>query len=90
MSKIGEPTRVTHAICVDCALQERLDPAVYEYHICDGCGLVVDALAVLIDFRVELGHLKGPLRFCVDCSLGGLAADWTHDLEAHLVAPLLE
>jgi len=33
-----------------------------DYDACDGCGLVVDALAALTRFRVELGHLKSPLK----------------------------
>ena len=53
---------------------------------CDGCGLVVDTLAALTRFRVELGHLEGPIQLCARCSPGGLATYWTRDLEEHLVA----
>nr|ASK38289.1 hypothetical protein [Halorubrum lacusprofundi] len=52
---------------------------------CDGCGLIVDALAALTRFRVELGHLEGSLQLCERCSPGGLATYWTHDLDEHLV-----
>ena len=41
----GKDERVTHPICVDCAVQERPDPEEHDHHACDGCGLVVDALA---------------------------------------------
>ena len=37
------------------------DPDERDRYACDGCGLVVDALAALTRFRVELGHLEGPL-----------------------------
>ena len=57
----GKDERVTHPICVDCAIQSSLDPDDRDHHACDGCGLVVDALAALTRFRVELGHLEGPL-----------------------------
>lgn len=61
-------------------------PTTYDHHAYDGCGLVVDALAALTRFRVELGHLEGPLHPCVSCSPGGLATYWTQDLEEHIVA----
>jgi len=79
----GKDERVTHSICVDCAVQE--DPEERDHHACDGCGLVVDALAALTRFRVELRHLDGPLQFCVRCSPGGPATYWTRNLEEHLV-----
>ena len=41
----GEDERVTHPICVDCAIQTELDPDERNHYACDGCGLVVDALA---------------------------------------------
>ena len=81
----GKDERVTHSICVDCAIQERPDPDERDHHACDGCGLVVDALAALTRFRVELGHLEGPLQFCARCSPGGPATYWTRDLNEHLV-----
>jgi len=34
------------------------DPDDRDHHACDSCGLIVDALAALTRFRVELGHLK--------------------------------
>jgi hypothetical protein len=75
---------VTHPICVDCATQTRLDPD-ERHHSCDGCGLIVDALAALTRFRVELGHLEGPLQFCERCSPSGLAMYWTRELEEHVI-----
>ena len=48
-------------------------------------GLIVDALAALTRFRVELGHLEGPVQLCERCSPSGLATYWTRDLEEHLV-----
>ena len=82
----GQNGRVTHKICVDCAIQTKPDSDERD-HVAglDGCGLVVDALAALTRFRVELGHLKGPLQLCERCSPGGLATYWTRDLEAHIV-----
>jgi len=41
----GEDERVTHPICVDCAIQTEPDPDERDHVACDGCGLVVDALA---------------------------------------------
>jgi len=41
----GENERVTHPICVDCAIQTEPDPDERDHYACDGCGLVVDALA---------------------------------------------
>jgi hypothetical protein len=41
--------------------------------------------ARLTRFRVELGHLEGPLQLCERCSPGGLATYWTRDLEEHMV-----
>ncbi|MDT3437374.1 hypothetical protein [Haloarcula sp. 1CSR25-25] len=81
----GQDERVTHPICVDCAIQTESDPDVCDHVACDGCGLVVDTLAALTRFRVELGHLEGPLQLCARCSPGGLATYWTRDLEEHLV-----
>jgi hypothetical protein len=46
----------------------------------------IDTLAALTRFRVELGHLEGPLQLCARCNPGGLATYWTRDLEEHLVA----
>lgn len=40
----GKEERVTHAICVDCAIQAQADPEDRDHHACDGYGLVVDAL----------------------------------------------
>ena len=82
----GEDERVTHPICVDCAIQTEPDPDEHDHYACDSCGLVVDALAALTRFRVELGHLEGPVQLCERCSPGGLATYWTRDLKEHLVA----
>ena len=41
----GEDERVTHPICVDCAIQTEPDPDERDHYACDSCGLVVDALA---------------------------------------------
>jgi len=49
----GQDERVTHPICVDCAIQIEPDPEKRDHHACDGCGLVVDALAALTRFRVR-------------------------------------
>jgi len=55
-------------------------------HTCNGCGLVVDTLAALTRFRVELGHLEGLLQLCARCNPGGLATYWTRGLQEHRVA----
>ena len=81
----GKDERVMHPICVDCALQEWPDPEECDHHACDGCSLVVDALAALTRFRVELGHLEGPLQLCARCSPDGPATYWTRDFESHAV-----
>jgi hypothetical protein len=81
----GQDERVTHSICVDCAIQTEPNPDERDHVACDGCGLVVDTLAALTRFRVEFGHLEGPLQLCARCSPGGLATYWTRDLEEHLV-----
>lgn len=82
---VGKEKRVTHQICVDCAVQEHPDPDERDHHICDGCGLVVDTLAALTRFPIELGHLEGPLQLCAHCSPGGPATYWTRDLAEHVV-----
>jgi len=69
----GQDERVTHLICVDCAIQSESDPDERDHYACDGCGLVVDALAALIRFRVELGQLEGALHLCARCSPDGPA-----------------
>jgi len=86
----GKEEWVTRPICVDCAIQTESDPDERDHHACDSCGLVVDALAALTRFRVELGHLEGPLQLCARCSPGGPATYWTRDLDEHLVATPLE
>jgi len=83
---LGKDERVTHPICVDCAIQSSRDPDDRDHHACDSCGLIVDALAALTRFRVELGHLEGPLQLCARCSPGGPATYWTRDLDDHLVS----
>lgn len=82
----GKDEVVTHPICIDCSIQERPDPDDLDRHACDGCGLVVDALAALTSFRVTIGHLEGTVRFCARCSPGGPATYWTRDLEDHRVS----
>jgi len=81
----GKDERVTHPICVDCAIQARPNPDERDHHACDGCGLVVDAVAALTRFRVEFDHLEGTLDLCVRCNLGGPATYWTRNLDEHLV-----
>ncbi|WP_455768341.1 DUF7558 family protein, partial [Haloferax volcanii] len=41
-------------------------------------------------FRVEIGHLEGPLQLCARCCPGGPATYWTRDLEEHIVATPVE
>ncbi|ELZ16658.1 hypothetical protein C478_02792 [Natrinema thermotolerans DSM 11552] len=81
----GKDERVSHPICVDCAIQAEPDPDERDHCTCDGCGLVVDTLAALTRFRVELGHLEGSLQLCARCSPSGPATYWTRDLEEHLI-----
>ena len=81
----GKEERVSHPICVDCAIQMTPDPEARDHYACDSCGLVVDTLAALTRFRVELGHLEGPLHICSRCSPGGPATYWTRDIKEHLV-----
>ena len=81
----GKDKRVTHPICVDCAIQEQPAPDERNHHACDACGLVVNALAALTRFRVELGHLEGPLQLCARCSLNGPSTYWARDFESHVV-----
>ena len=83
----GQDERVTHPICVDCAVQTQPDPDERGHHACDSCGLVVDTIAALTRFRVELGHLEGPLQLCARCSPDGPATYWTRDLAEHRVRP---
>lgn len=70
-----------HPICVDCAIQTEANPDERDRFACDGCGIVVDALAALTQFRAELGHLEGPLQLCERCSPRGFATYWTRDLD---------
>ena len=81
----GKDERVTHRICVDCAIQKRPNPDELDHHTCDGCGLVVDVLSPLTSFRVEVGHLEGTLHLCVRCSPNGPATYWTRDLDDHVI-----
>nr|WP_237560656.1 hypothetical protein [Halostella litorea] len=82
---MGKDDRVTHPICVDCAIQERPDSNDLDHHAYDGCGRIVDTLPALTSFRVELGHLDGTVHLCVRCSPGGPATYWTRDLDDHVV-----
>ncbi len=68
------------------SLVSTVSDCIPETHTRDSFGLVVDTLAALTRFRVELGHLEGPLQLCARCSPGGLATYWTRHLEEHLVA----
>jgi hypothetical protein len=77
---------VTHPICIDCAIQKQSDPDKLDHHACDGYGLIVDALAALTFFRVELGYLNETLHLCVRCSPNGLVIYWTRDLEEHRIS----
>ena len=81
----GKDERVSHPICVDCAIQAQADPDDRDHHACDSCGLIVDTLAALTRFRVELGHLEGPLHLCARCNPGGPATYWTRDLDEHVI-----
>jgi hypothetical protein len=81
----GKDERVRYPIRVDCATQVTPAPEQRDHYASDGCGLVVDALAARTRFRVELGHLEGPLQQYARCSPSGLATYWTRDLEEHLV-----
>ncbi len=74
-----------YPICIDCAIQSSRDPDYPDQHACDSCGIIVDALAAITRFRVELGHLEGPLQLCARWSPGGTDTHWTRDLEEHLV-----
>jgi len=59
----GEDERVTHPICVDCAIQTELelDPDERNHYACDGCGLVVDALAALTRFPRRTRSSRRPI-----------------------------
>ncbi|QLC35621.1 hypothetical protein EFA46_014975 (plasmid) [Halarchaeum sp. CBA1220] len=81
----GRNALVTHPIYVDRTLREHPDPNDAHRFACDGCGCFVDAVAVLTRYRVQLGHLEGPLHLCARCSPDEPATYWTHEREAHLV-----
>ena len=83
---MGKKERFSHSICADCAIQETANPDERDHCACDSCGRVVDALAALTRFRIELGHLEGPIQVCARCSPGGPATYWTRDLDAHIVS----
>ncbi|MBP2252754.1 hypothetical protein J2754_003100 [Halarchaeum solikamskense] len=55
----GKDELITHPICVECALREHPDPAEQHCFACDGCGCLVDAVAALTRYRVQLAHLEG-------------------------------
>ncbi|WP_135827186.1 DUF7558 family protein [Halorussus ruber] len=86
----GQDEWITHSICVDCAIQTESNLDECDYVTCDGCGLVVDALAALTRFRVKLGHLEGSLQPCAHCSSRRLATYRTRNLEEHLVVTAAE
>ena len=81
---LAEAHRIIHGH-YEGAVQERSDPKDRDHVACDGCGLVVDTLAALTRFRVELGHLEGPLHRCVRCRPSGPATYWAQNLDDHLV-----
>lgn len=60
----GKDERVSHLICVDCAIQSRPDLDKHDHSAYDGCGLIVNTLAALTRFRVQLGHLEGTIQLC--------------------------
>ncbi|WP_254810790.1 DUF7558 family protein [Natronosalvus amylolyticus] len=60
----GKDERISHPICVDTVIQTRPDLDEREHYACDGCELVVNALAALTRFRVEFEPLEGSLQFC--------------------------
>jgi len=48
-----------YPICVDGAVQPSSVPNNRDDSACDGCRIVVNALAILTRFRTELGYLEG-------------------------------
>jgi hypothetical protein len=83
----GKHEQVSYSICLDCATQLQVDPDDPGYHACDGCGLVVDAVAALTAFRVTIAHLEGTVRFCTRCSPDGPATYWTRDTLEYRASP---
>lgn len=82
---MGTGRQLTYPICVACAIQTRPTPDEHDHYAYDGCRLIVDTLAALMRFRVEVGHLEGPLALCARCSLDGPVTYWTRDLKEHFV-----
>lgn len=81
----GKDELITHPICVECALREHPDPDGAHRFACDGCGCLVDAVAALTRYRVQLAHLEGTLHLCARCSPTGPTTYWTRDLGTHLI-----
>jgi hypothetical protein len=82
----GEKTNELHTRSASTARSSRIPiPTSVTIPPATGAGSSVDALAALTRFRVEFGHLEGPLQLCARCSPGGPATYWTRDLEEHLV-----
>ena len=85
----GKDDLVNLPICPTCALQHQQLPALArdrpDRFACDDCGLVVDCLAALTSFRVQIGQLEGVLRLCAGCAPEGLATYWTRDPEPHII-----
>ena len=85
----GKDDLVNLPICPTCALQHQHLPASArdrpDRFACDDCGLVVNCLAALTNFRVQIGHLEGVLQLCANCALEGPATYWTRELEPHVI-----
>ena len=74
----GKDERVTHPICVDCAVQEWPDPKERDHHTCDGCGLVVGVVIAflgirpLLDGTVDTDRVYHPFIFSLRMRLASL------------------
>lgn len=62
-SSWGEDEQVVETICVDCSLQDKGDA-----DVCDGCGKEPEWPAHLSNYRVNIAHLEGSIRLCIDCA----------------------
>nr|WP_020222643.1 hypothetical protein [Halarchaeum acidiphilum] len=71
----GRDELITHPICVACALREQPDPDDAHRFACDGCDCLLDVVAALTRYRVQLGHLEGTHRLCAGCRPNGPATD---------------
>lgn len=70
-SSWGDDERVVETICVDCALQDEGDA-----DVCDGCGWEAMSPAHLATYRVNIGHLEGTIRLCLDCAPPDESTHW--------------